>query len=748
MATTRTSPPAVDARALDSLLQNTLELHRQLFNRQAASSPSEYQHSQHPPSSSTLTLNTSVTSVQVPAQVPALLDSNIEFNSLTASRPHIHPSPIETSQNNLSGFLSSSSSASSFDDFDTTYTSTEFNSPKDTLPGMAFPGLTATASIQTYANTDDTLLSPELSSSRTMSPQRTPSASFVLVTSGNRIPQQQQRQQQLLHSDDDPVSPLSSYHVSESMQRQQQRPPISELPPFVLTPPLSKLPPPPPPPPQQHPPRRIKTSLTTLAGTAHGSRLVRHLIGNQESTSTECSNTNASVIQIHIRYVPKDLWVKIDLPRDISVSKARDIILTKCHLTSMPPIEASPAEQSPTQAPDGSPSVQNQDFGKNDCGEEVSVDSKTDFKYELDLVTGQHSQLNLDINNLMAVSRNSLTLNDIIDEDGNDDSDDQESSDDEEAELRAEALMANDNLFGDNNTLTNTQRVRTVSLQGKNGAMQGHRRSNSMTLVNKSLIDRQETLSLKGETRSTVDFAPNTKYTTSSNGTNGNNNNNATSINSNGQYGLGPPRIVEIQAIIRLVGSETAFLGGVITGIDNRVRTVSNSNEKYLTMGHWLDDSRMINSYQLQPNCLLELQLKNNYIQLPPPGGQLNYYDHYAEGVLYKMSKKSGAVSKLTNHGISSNVFKDNSGVWKERWVVLQGTKLFLYHKRKETANKVIELTVPLRISTTTLPLNPRQSFKMSQSSAMAPLSTTMITLTMSSNPSVPKICFRATSES
>lgn len=90
----------------------------------------------------------------------------------------------------------------------------------------------------------------------------------------------------------------------------------------------------------------------------------------------------------------------------------------------------------------------------------------------------------------------------------------------------------------------------------------------------------------------------------------------------------------------------------------------------------------MINSYQLQPNCLLELQLKNNYIQLPPPGGQLNYYDHYAEGILYKMSKKSGAVSKLTSHG-SGSVSKDGAGVWKERWAVLQGTKLFLYHKRK-----------------------------------------------------------------
>lgn len=206
----------------------------------------------------------------------------------------------------------------------------------------------------------------------------------------------------------------------------------------------------------------------------------------------------------------------------------------------------------------------------------------------------------------------------------------------------------------------------------------------------------------------------------------------------------------------------------------------------------------MINSYQLQPNCLLELQLRNNYIQLPPLGGQLNYYDHYAEGILYKRSKKNGAVSKLTSHG-SGSASKDGTGVWKERWVVLQGTKLFLYHKRKvwcctkskifvcakklpiiffvcllkkenryaacihssildlflilfyfplqDTTKKVIQLVVPLRISTTVLPINPRHSFKLTQSS-LAPLSTTMITLTMSSDPTVPKVCFRATSES
>ncbi|KAF9996279.1 hypothetical protein BGZ65_008130, partial [Modicella reniformis] len=46
---------------------------------------------------------------------------------------------------------------------------------------------------------------------------------------------------------------------------------------------------------------------------------------------------SASVIPIHVRYVPKDLWVQVELPRDIPVHKARDMILAKCRLNSMPP---------------------------------------------------------------------------------------------------------------------------------------------------------------------------------------------------------------------------------------------------------------------------------------------------------------------------------------------------------------------------------------------------------------------------
>ncbi|KAI1305590.1 hypothetical protein EDD11_004904 [Mortierella claussenii] len=144
----------------------------------------------------------------------------------------------------------------------------------------------------------------------------------------------------------------------------------------------------------------------------------------------------------------------------------------------------------------------------------------------------------------------------------------------------------------------------------------------------------------------------------------------------------------------------------------------------WVAAGHWLDDSRLISSYNLQPHCLLELQLRNNYVQLPPPGTSLNYYDHYAEGVLYKMSKKSRPVSKLTSHG-SKDLATDGG----------------------DTTKKSIELEMPVSVMVTVVPHNPRQCFKLVCNNT-SPMSNTMITLTVSPDPTIPKVCFRATSES
>ncbi|KAG0038601.1 hypothetical protein BGZ82_011495 [Podila clonocystis] len=381
------------------------------------------------------------------------------------------------------------------------------------------------------------------------------------------------------------------------------------------------------------------------------------------------------------------------------------MILSKCRLTSLPPVDAS---QPPLPSQETSSHMAS---NSDDC----SVDGRMDFKYELDRVLGQHSQLSLDVNDLMAVSR-LASMNDIEEGDSNDDS-----SDDEEAELRAEALMANDDLFQD--APTSSRRLRTISLQGDISIMQGHRRSNSMTLVTKASNDKQETSSLKGESRHTVEFASNTKHNSNSNALNqqqlrrllsysslhSKGGSGSTDSRDSGSYSSS--RFSNIPGwshyrsrqqsqngiqLQREVLEHGGFLADRIAYESEDQMSSSGTIRSdcvawkacfglfWVAAGHWLDDSRMINSYQLQPNCLLELQLRNNYIQLPPPGGQLNYYDHYAEGILYKMSKKSGAVSKLTSHG-SGSASKDDTGVWKERWAVLQGTKLFLYHKRKNT---------------------------------------------------------------
>ncbi|KAG0297681.1 hypothetical protein BGZ96_005345 [Linnemannia gamsii] len=160
----------------------------------------------------------------------------------------------------------------------------------------------------------------------------------------------------------------------------------------------------------------------------------------------------------------------------------------------------------------------------------------------------------------------------------------------------------------------------------------------------------------------------------------------------------------------------------------------------WVAAGHWLDDSRLINSYHLQPQDVLELQRRDHYIQLPPPGSNLSYYDHYAEGVLFKLSKKNRPVSMFSN-----NNGKESTGVWKERWVVVQGSRLLIYHKRKDVNKKSIDLPASLNIVTRTLPQSSRQMFKFAPSTAT--MSTTMIALDISPDPADPKLCFRGASE-
>ncbi|KAF9972690.1 hypothetical protein BGZ73_004179 [Actinomortierella ambigua] len=158
----------------------------------------------------------------------------------------------------------------------------------------------------------------------------------------------------------------------------------------------------------------------------------------------------------------------------------------------------------------------------------------------------------------------------------------------------------------------------------------------------------------------------------------------------------------------------------------------------WVSAGHWLDESRQVSSYTIQPNELFELQLRNDYIQLPPPGSDLKYSDHYAEGILFKLSKKSRPVNILTAHG-----GRESLGVWKERWVVLQGNQLLISRKRKDQVKKTIVIPKPLTITTRGLPQVSRNLFKFTSPDSM---SATMIALDISPDSSG-KLCFRGSSE-
>jgi len=82
--------------------------------------------------------------------------------------------------------------------------------------------------------------------------------------------------------------------------------------------------------------RHNKTSLSALASIDHSGRFVHHLLGGVDPKD------DTSAISVNIRFVSRDLWVKVDIPRNLSVLKARDLVLEKCQLTMTPPSASSP----------------------------------------------------------------------------------------------------------------------------------------------------------------------------------------------------------------------------------------------------------------------------------------------------------------------------------------------------------------------------------------------------------------------
>ncbi|KAG0209063.1 hypothetical protein BGX28_000163 [Mortierella sp. GBA30] len=505
--------------------------------------------------------------------------------------------------------------------------------------------------------------------------------------------------------------------------------------------------------------RRAKTSLSALASLEHDSRPVHHVLGQDTKDDT-------SVVAINVRYVSKDLWIRIELPRSIRVCQARDLILQKCQLTMAPPSAPSSVADTLFTEDDVSPLA----LGKKveDRSQKLeAMGDKQGNKPRSETETAEVTQPNQDVSdnlnkaldkskestsNTSTSAQKALSCGDVQST-GSDRSTaksprshnrggtsektaqrPQLSLENCDDEMRADVLAARWDMFAD-------------SIHGFGDDSAKINYCKAITHPSQTHSQSQDAKRLLSSTSWTNDDGLGTNPADRSNRENG--------ANRLGQFAgwsqwrdrhnSQPGKHFERSLLDR--GDLMLFNCSGDDPTHQNEATKKDCDEWkasfglfWVAAGHWLDDSRLINSYSLQPQDLLELQLRNHYIQLPPPGGDLSYSDHYAEGVLFKLSKKSRPVSMLTHYG------GKECGVWKERWVVLQGSRLLIYHKRKDTTKKTMELPLPVTVMTRTLPHSSRQHFKFTGTNAMG-MSSTMIALDISPDQTVPKICFRGTSE-
>ncbi|KAG0010866.1 hypothetical protein BGZ80_001131 [Entomortierella chlamydospora] len=459
--------------------------------------------------------------------------------------------------------------------------------------------------------------------------------------------------------------------------------------------------------------RRTKTSLSALANIDHNGRSVHHHLLNSSGNGLDPKD---GTISINIRFVAKDLWIRVDIPRNISVQAARDLVLEKCHLT--PTIASSSAPSSlagttirdddsvstaTTKVADGNyqhchPSQsQNMRASGNDpkVASEQAIVSKPLGEILPDLQKqrpGHRSRCKSSTAKSVnegdqSQSEQSIAVQKLDAKCDKNVRHSQLSLEGENIHVKnAEVIVARLDMFNESLCGTNPAKadyVKAIVEQPIHNP--GHERIPLSTSHPSGLAG------LSGSAKAHQQM----KRLTSNN-----------SIQDEDTDGTSPPDRISREGGIGRLGQLSGW---------NNWRDRHNSN-------------------------LLELQLRDHYIQLPPEGSTLNYYDHYAEGILFKLSKKNRPVSLLTGSGS-----KESQGIWKERWVVLQGSKLHIYHKRKDINKKVIELPSDLSVVTRTLPSNSRPFFKAGP--ATGSLSRTVIVIDISSDPNVPKLCFRGASQ-
>ncbi|KAF8947235.1 hypothetical protein BGZ47_009864 [Haplosporangium gracile] len=468
----------------------------------------------------------------------------------------------------------------------------------------------------------------------------------------------------------------------------------------------------------------------------HNGRLVHHLLAGHDSKD------GAATIFVNVRDVAKDLWVRLEIPRNIPVQDARDLILAKCRRTISPPSAPSSVAET-LQVDDEASILYKLEARLGQTADLVMFESNNDQDRDSNKTPTHRSKGNNKSIPYSSIptshSDRSMTQSSHSNNSNNSNGSDNPSHgslDEEDIQMRAEAIITRLDLFADsiNGFGDNAARInytRPITVHAQSGM--SHQDGQSEPIKAQHL---RRLLSTPSTNQDDHSMSPPERQ------------------NREG----GQSRIPGWSHWRERHSSHTGKtdvndLGDVLIdcaaeGQEYPNETVQKDCEAWkasfglfwVAAGHWLDDSRLINSYHLQPQDVLELQRRDHYIQLPPPGSNLTYYDHYAEGVLFKLSKKNRPVSMFSN-----NNGKESTGVWKERWVVMQGSRLLIYHKRKDVNKKTIDLPAPLNLVTRTLPQSSRQTFKFTPSATA--MSTTMISLDISPDPMVPKLCFRGASE-
>src|SRR5690606_9705048 len=84
----------------------------------------------------------------------------------------------------------------------------------------------------------------------------------------------------------------------------------------------------------------------------HQQHVKKYYVENSEVSNlfnTMVADEDTHVV-IHVRYVSKDLWVKIELPRNITVYQAKDLIFARCQIGPTSTLITTPASPQTTAA--------------------------------------------------------------------------------------------------------------------------------------------------------------------------------------------------------------------------------------------------------------------------------------------------------------------------------------------------------------------------------------------------------------